>query len=227
MATAHRQGDRDPRTLRLDQLQRAPAPLAPRPAESDPARGHNHSGVSGDQLTYHHIVNCSECDRAATARGLCAMHYARWRRHGNLIGIRPHGISLAERFALKLNRDGPVPEDAPHLGPCWLLNTGRLGFGYASLWFEGQTLYGHIVSYELHVGPVPSGLELDHLCRNRGCVNYEHLEPVTHVENIRRSPLLFKHGQRALNTAEERLRRAASVRRRRTLARDLLNGMRA
>ena len=44
----------------------------------------------------------------------------------------------------------------------------------------------HRVYYERHVGPVPEGLELDHLCRNPGCVNPEHLEPVTHAENIRR-----------------------------------------
>jgi hypothetical protein len=44
----------------------------------------------------------------------------------------------------------------------------------------------HRVAYELFVGPVPSGLQLDHLCRNRACFNPEHLEPVTQQENIRR-----------------------------------------
>jgi hypothetical protein len=39
----------------------------------------------------------------------------------------------------------------------------------------------------LLVGPIPEGMEIDHLCRNRGCVNPEHLEPVTRQENIRRS----------------------------------------
>lgn len=44
----------------------------------------------------------------------------------------------------------------------------------------------HRVAYELAVGPIPQGLELDHLCRNRGCVNPAHLEPVTHRTNALR-----------------------------------------
>lgn len=44
----------------------------------------------------------------------------------------------------------------------------------------------HRVAYEEIMGPVPEGLELDHLCRTRSCVNPSHLEPVTHRENMNR-----------------------------------------
>lgn len=51
---------------------------------------------------------------------------------------------------------------------------------------KGESLYAHRVSYELVNGPVPAVMELDHLCRNRGCVNPAHLEPVIHQVNVLR-----------------------------------------
>lgn len=51
---------------------------------------------------------------------------------------------------------------------------------------ERVTTYAHRVAYEIEVGEIPAGLQLDHLCSNKGCVNPWHLEPVTAKENRRR-----------------------------------------
>lgn len=66
----------------------------------------------------------------------------------------------------------------------WLLCLDRGGYGVAS--FQGRYARAHRLIYELHKGPIPEGLVIDHLCRNRRCVNPDHLEPVTQRENLLR-----------------------------------------
>lgn len=69
---------------------------------------------------------------------------------------------------------------------CWLWMGARNKDGHGNLWVKPRVVYAHVFAYELLVGKVPNGLELDHLCRVPYCVNPAHLEAVTHRENVLR-----------------------------------------
>lgn len=106
------------------------------------------------------------------------------------VSMRPQ-LNPAQRFWAKVNKNGPLPDFAPHLGPCWLWTGAtfpRGGYGQFR-GRAGKTVRAHRFSYEFVIGPIPTGLQLDHLCRVHHCVNPAHLEPVTNRENILRGVL--------------------------------------
>jgi hypothetical protein len=70
---------------------------------------------------------------------------------------------------------------------CWLWTGYAYSNGYAAMSWQGKQQLLHRLAYEHYVGPIPDGLQLDHLCRVRSCVNPDHLEPVTAMENTRRA----------------------------------------
>lgn len=72
-------------------------------------------------------------------------------------------------------------------GGCWLWKGSLFRLGYGRVRRNDKIRSAHIVSYELFIGKVPDGLEIDHLCRVRRCVNPQHLQAVTHKENMRRA----------------------------------------
>jgi hypothetical protein len=63
---------------------------------------------------------------------------------------------------------------------------GGRGGGYARMWLDGQVVAVHIVAWVNERGYLPGKKQLDHLCRVRRCVNLDHLEPVTHRQNMKR-----------------------------------------
>ncbi|MEU7377616.1 HNH endonuclease signature motif containing protein [Streptomyces albidoflavus] len=76
---------------------------------------------------------------------------------------------------------------------CWQWTASRTPGGYGSVRMPGIANNAHRALYSLMVGPLPPNLHLDHLCRNRLCVNPDHLEPVSQAENNRRAGAARTH----------------------------------
>lgn len=114
---------------------------------------------------------------------------------------------VEERFWAKVNKDGPVPGRCPELGRCWVWMGAKGGgpppYGHFGLGPRRLgTMPAHRVAYELVVGRVPDGLVLDHQCRNRLCVNPDHLRPVTNRINV-----LIGEGASAINLQKTHCRK--------------------
>ena len=69
-------------------------------------------------------------------------------------------------------------------GNCWEWKGYIKSNGYGQFYKNGKTVLAHRATYEQNKGKIPGGFDLDHLCRNRGCVNPDHLEVVTRKENL-------------------------------------------
>ena len=91
-----------------------------------------------------------------------------------------------------MNEDDRFWDKVDTSGDCWPWLAAENNWGYGLFNVGSRTdgtrrkAYAHRWSYEHLVGPIPEGLQLDHLCRTPACVRPEHLEPVTPSENVRR-----------------------------------------
>lgn len=125
------------------------------------------------------------CDKPVKTRGMCGMHVERVRKWGD-----PHNPGtfikgdLIARFWSKVEKRGPE-ECWPWLGTVLANGYGQFHAG------RGKRVPAHRFAYELMAGPIPDGLQIDHVrawgCTRTDCVNPAHMEPVTLLENARRS----------------------------------------
>lgn len=105
------------------------------------------------------------------------MHYRRWRLYGSTDYPRPLEVRFFEKVAWSEQRYNGTR--------ClvWTAATAPGGYGRLHDRAVGRNIRSHRWLYDRWFGPIPDGLDLDHLCRNTACVNPAHLEPVTRKEN--------------------------------------------
>lgn len=107
------------------------------------------------------------------ARGMCPMHYRRVKDHGSTDDPK---IDNFRRYVVDLTTDCWV----------WIGPKNDRGYGTFSRPYRGEKK-AHRAFWRKYVGEIAQGMEIDHLCRNRACVNPGHMEAVTHWENMQRS----------------------------------------
>lgn len=113
-----------------------------------------------------------DCGKPHMARGFCSGHYRQQRKGQELRPLRTR-LTLEQRFWIKVRK---TPE-------CWLW-TASISDGYGQIWVDGRLRIAHRLSWEFINGPIPDGLDLDHRCGNRKCVNPAHLRPTTRSQNM-------------------------------------------
>lgn len=111
------------------------------------------------------------------------MHYQRWCKFGDASHKAP---SLEERLWSRVDKNGPIPDHRPDLGPCWVWTGSKhRGRQHGQIGLRaGVLLWTHRLSWELTNGPIPGGLFVLHHCDNPPCVNPDHLWLGTQRDNV-------------------------------------------
>jgi hypothetical protein len=124
------------------------------------------------------ICTVEGCEKKRAGWGMCQMHYKRMKKTGTIDSpVRPR----SERFWAKVEKTET----------CWNWTGYKNRQGYGHIAREpgsaGSKL-SHRVSYEMANGPIPEGMDIDHICHNKSCVNPAHLRVATRKENMENRP---------------------------------------
>lgn len=115
------------------------------------------------------------CERKATRRGWCGIHYERWRKYGDPLFVKQiHGDNV-KRFWSYIDKKSD--------NDCWEWIGWKYPKGYGGFHINGKVTYAHRYCWQLHNGEIPDGLHVLHNCFNKSCVNPSHLRLGTNQDN--------------------------------------------
>lgn len=152
------------------------------------------------------VCSVEGCEARSVARGWCMKHYQRWRAHGDA-----EKVLQVKIFGAAEQRFWPRVDKA---GGCWLWTGGVSTSGYGRFRVDGVQQAAHRVAYELSVGPIPEGMEIDHTCHTPLCVNPAHLRTATRKQNNENAPGArrnSKSGIRGVSWMPERKKWRATI----------------
>lgn len=139
------------------------------------------------------ICSFVPCERPYYAKGLCKPHYYQHIRGNPLTMPWPSLLTKIQTIVAR-----PDGDDG-----CWIWTKRISTSGYGVVAWEGTEQYVHRAVLIESGTDIPPGLEVDHLCRNTVCCNPDHLEVVTHLENVRRAAAVKTHCKNGHEYTEE------------------------
>lgn len=155
-----------------------------------PARRRKAPKQSVPKQAEEHFMDVCEfenCKERPKHRGRCGRHYRLLLLSGDR-AIQRVGVPAVARFWSKVNKSGPMPTVGNVQGACWQWTKGTIPSGYGSFHVSRtKTVGAHRYAWEALHGPIPDDLTIDHLCRNKQCVNPDHMEVVTRGVNTLRA----------------------------------------